>query len=236
MDELKEILEKGIRAKRMGNYDLALEYYEKAREIAPFDSRIFNNMFRVYIGLEQYDIALRNLLIICCYNRIDRLIETDIKNNPMTELVLYQFRDKFTSPTLLYTEGSSNIVTYEPNLIFKAIEYDFLLNDFIFRAATLTWYIGHSYVGLYPTIISTHNIPINGFKNLNDSLLGKPAGNDLRENELAGLFLCIGFIFAHMNIKSNLITKESIVSYYLNTNNKLNFEISKYKEFLQQKF
>ena len=42
------MLESGLQAKRMGNFDLALEFYEKAREISPTDKRIFGNIFRIY--------------------------------------------------------------------------------------------------------------------------------------------------------------------------------------------
>lgn len=232
MDKLTEILENGIQAKRMGNYDLAVEYYEKAREISPLDKRIFGNIFRIYIGLERYEDALRNLLIICSNNRLDRLIETDMKD-PIAKSMLYEFKGRFNSTSKLYNKGIFNKVKFEPGLIPKALEKDELLNDLIFRADNLTYYIGHSFIGLNSSIISSHNIPIKEFRNLNNSLLGNPTGSDLREHKTSGLFLCIGFIFAHMNINPSLKSKEDVVSYYLDKNNKLNFEISSYRAFLE---
>lgn len=231
MDKLTEILEKGIQAKRTGNYKLALEYYDKAREISPIDKRIFGNIFRIYIGLERYEDALRNLLIMCNNNRVDRLIDQEMQD-PMAKVMRNDFHSKFKSTTTLYKKGLFRKVTYEPELIQTALQRDELLNDLIFRADNLTYYIGHSFIGLHPSIRSTHNIPEKEFNNLNNALLGKPTGNDLREHKSAGLFLCIGFIFAHMNLKEGLTTKESIVSYYLNTLNKLNFDIPSYREYM----
>jgi tetratricopeptide (TPR) repeat protein len=234
MDKLSEILESGIRAKRMGNYNLALECYEKAREISPLDKRIFGNILRIFIGLEKYEDALRNLLIICSNNRLDRLIETDMKD-PIAKSMLNEFKGRFHSTSTLYKKDDVTYVKFEPELILNALEEDDLLNDLIFRADNLTYYIGHSFIGLNPSIISTHNIPLNEFRNLNNALLGNPTGNDLRQHESSGLFLCIGFIFAHMNLKENINTKEKIVSYFLDKQNLLDFEIENYRAFLSKK-
>jgi len=231
MDALTQILENGIQAKRMGNYNLALEYYEKAREISPLDKRIFGNIFRIYIGLERYEDALRTLLIICSTNRIDRLIETDLKD-PISRMMLGEFKERFISSSTLYKKDLFNTIKFEPELIKMAIEKDELLNDFILRADNQTYYIGHAFIGLNPSIISTHNIPIKEFLNLNNSLLGRPTGNDLRDHNSSGLFLCVGFIFAHMNLNDSLSNKNDIVSYYLDKNNKLNYDIAAYRSFL----
>lgn len=234
MDKLTEILENGINAKRQGKYSLALEYYEKARQLAPTDIRIFANSFRLLIGLEKYEEALRYLLIIASFNRIDRLIDKDLLD-PTSMSMLLQFKSRFNSSRVLYRRGLFGSVKYEPSLITASLKTDELLNDLILRADNLTYYIGHSYIGLYPKIISTHYIPMNEFKNLNNSLLGNPSGNDLREHKSSGLFLCIGFIFAHFNFKATLKTKEDTIQYYLNKYNELNFNISDYRSFLENK-
>lgn len=231
MDDITDILDNGIAAKRSGNYNLALQHYSQARSISPGDSRIYNNTFRLHFGLEKYEDAIRNLLIICSFNRIDRLIERDLLN-PDSRALFNEFRGRFQSPTILYKKGFFSSVRFEPELIWNAIEKDNLLNDLILRADNLTYYIGHSYIGMFPSIKKTHDIPLDGFRNLTKALLGNPTGNDLREHKTAGLFLCLGFIFAHMNFNTSLSTKEEIVNYYLNTENKLDWDVNLYKDFL----
>jgi len=231
MDKLTEILENAIQAKRNDDFEKAFDLYEKAMILSPTDSRIHGNMFRLLIGIEEYENALRRLLIICNFNRLDNLIEKDLKD-PSAQVILRQNRQKFSSPNTLYKRGLFRKVKIEPELIQKAIEKDHSLNDFIYRADNLTYYIGHSFVGLNPFIGSYHRIPIERYKNLNLACLGLILGSDLREHESAGLFLCIGFIFAHINMNYALKSKEDIVSYYLNENNGLNYNIMAYREYL----
>jgi len=232
MDRLTEILENAIQAKRNEDFEQAFNYYQEAMSLSPTDIRIHSNMFRLLIGIQEYEDALRRLLIICSYNRMDNLIEKDLKD-PSAKVVLRQNRHKFNSTNTLYKSSLFSKVKCEPELIQKAIEKDELLNDLIYRADNLTYYIGHSIVGLNPPISSYHKIPTEGFKYLNMALLGLSAGNDLREHESASLFLCLGFIFAHMNMNYNLNSKSDIVSYYLNENNNLNFNIMAYREYLE---
>lgn len=231
MGNVTDLLDRGIAAKRTGDYELALQYYAKARSVSPLDVRIYNNTFRIHFGLERYEDALRNLLIICSLNRIDRLIEKDMLNSESRSL-LNEFRGKFRSSNLLYKTGFFSSVKFHPELIWEAIKKDELLNDLILRADNLTYYIGHSYIGLFPLIKTTHHIPEDGYKNLPHALLGNQTGNDLREHKTAGLFYCIGFIFAHMNINLLLKNKDEVIEYFLNPKTQLDCDIDKYKDFL----
>jgi tetratricopeptide (TPR) repeat protein len=231
MDDVTDILDQGIAAKRAGKYDLALQFYNKAKTVSPLDVRIFNNTFRIHFGLEHYEDALRNLLIIASFNRIDRLIEKDMLNSE-TRALFNEFRGKFRSTNLLYKKGDFSSVMFEPELIPEAIKKDGLLNDFVLRADNLTYYIGHSFIGMHPSIKTSHNVPEDGFKNLSNSLLGTPTGYDLREHKTSGLFYCIGFIFSHMNLNFKLHNKEDVVEYFLNPKTQLNFDLSRYRDFL----
>lgn len=231
MDKLTEILENAIQAKRNENFEQSFDYYEEAMSISPTDIRIHGNMFRLLIGIKEYEAALRRLLIICSYNRLDNLIEKDLKD-PTAKVILRQNRQKFTSSNTLYKRSLFSKVKYEPELIQKAIEKDSLLNDLVFRSDNLTYYIGHCIVGLSPSISEYYKIPTDRFKYLNMALLGLSAGNDLREHESSGLFLCLGFIFAHMNMNFGLNSKADVVAYYLNEDNKLDFNIMAYREYI----
>jgi hypothetical protein len=231
MDKLTEILENAIQAKRNEDFEQSFDYYEEAMSLSPTDIRIHGNMFRLLIGIQAYEAALRRLLIICSYNRLDNLIETDLKD-PSAKAILRQNSQKFTSSNTLYKRSLFSKVKFEPELIQKAIEKDSLLNDLVFRSDNLTYYIGHCIVGLSPSISEYYKIPTDRFKYLNMALLGLSAGNDLREHESSGLFLCIGFIFAHMNLNFNLNSKSDIVEYYLNEDNKLDYNIMAYREYL----
>lgn len=170
-------------------------------------------------------------MVIASFNRIDRLIDKDLQD-PIAKSMFNQFKTRFKSPSVLYKKGLFSKEKFQPDLIPQALEKDELLNDLIFRADNLTYYIGHAFIGLNPAIKSTHGIPTNGFKNLNNSLLGQPSGNDLREHKTSGIFLCIGFIFSCINFKQELDTKEKIVTYYLDNNNVLNFDLKSFSEFI----
>jgi hypothetical protein len=153
--------------------------------------------------------------------------------DPHSAVILEDNKQKFISTNTLYKKDG-RLVEFEPELILRAIKNDSSLNELIYRADNLTYYIGHSIIGSNQLIRTSHVIPSKGFDNLNYALLGQSAGDDLRDHNSSGFFLCIGFIFAHMNMNYSLINREQIVAFYMNKSNKLDYNIAGYRYFLNK--
>ncbi|MDZ7660070.1 hypothetical protein [Fodinibius sp.] len=235
MDEITKVLNKGIEAKREGNYSRALEYYSKAQEIDPLDSRSYGNSMKVLIGTGNYELAFRNLLVLCHFNIIQRLYNQD----PMAEQVFLKnlFRFQWSSNTVTDTQIKlTDSQIYEPTLVFVGLKKNDSLKDLIFRADNLTFYMGHCYVGDLnannDSILEQFGKNSESFKNMNKSVLGKPSGSDFRDSSKEGYFLSIGFIYAHLNINFSLKSEEEIVQYYLNPENKIRKDIWNYRQFI----
>lgn len=226
MDELTEILEQGIAAKRQGNFQLAFEKITHASKLSPTDNRVFGNRFRLLIGMKKYEDALRDLLVLANFNQLEGVAT----NNPEVRLIVGQMMDRFKweNKTLMSSVFSS--VKFDPGLIWLSLKNKPTLVDFIYRADNLTFYLGHAFVGMTQKILSYNKIPEINFKNLNYALLGKPRGEDLRGSSFDGLFLILGFMIGHMNVKPELKSKSEIVNYFINRKAPLNLEVSNYLE------
>ncbi len=228
MDKVKEILTKGVESKRKGNYQDALYYYNLAQQIDPSNQQCYTNRMKVLIGLEKYEQAFRNLLIVCHFNIADDLFSKD----PISALMYEQFKPRFYSHD---TELKDNY-SFEPELIHKAIHMFTYLKDLVYRADNLSYYMGHCYVGgyLYDDFIQKFRTLNEYFHNLNLKLLGTPAGQDFRGTSKEGYFLCIGFMYAHMNLNLSLKTKQEMTKYYLDSRIKIKKDIWNYDIFLKQ--
>jgi len=229
IDDLTEIFERGISAKRHGNFHEALEILEECGRIAPTDNRIFGNRFRILIGLGKYEEALRNLFVLANYNQIDKLILQD----PMAQAIASQFSSRFIwEKRTLYSASMFSNIKFNPTLINTAIKKHPQLIDFIYRADNLTFYIGHAFVGMNPQIICYNNIPQVNFLNLNSALLGQMKGQDLRGSQFDGLFLTLGFMVGHMNLKTNFNSKSDVVKYFMDKSNRINLNVSDYEKYV----
>ena len=226
--ELTSILEQAIAAKRSGDITASLNLLDRAFALSPTDERIYNNRFKVFLGIEKYEEALRNLLILVNYNQIDNIA---IQNSE-AQLIAHQMAERFNWGNKTLISSVLSNVNFDPSLIWLSLKNKPSLNDFFYRADNLTFYIGHSFVGLNPNIIFSNKIPEASFKNLGYSLLGNPRGEDLRGGHFEGLFLVLGFMIGHMNINSNLSSKTEIVNYFLNHNNSLKLNVSEYLEYI----
>ncbi len=230
MDKLTELLNKGIEAKRSGEYTTALEYYNKAQEINPTDIRIYGNKMKVYIGTKKYELAFRNILILFHNNMANNYFSQD----PMGMTLFEQFLPRFSSQVITL----SKTIKFEPILIMDAASTNMSLIDLIYRADNLTFHTGHCYIGdtkrdddFFKDIFNDEDFLIH-FENFNNSLLGKQTGRDYRNSGVEGYFLCIGFIYTHMNLNFSLSSKKEFIEYYLNPNTKIRKDIWNYREFL----
>lgn len=220
---LVSVLNNGIIAKRQGDYFSALKYYALAQETDPLDSRSYVNSMKIYIGTHQYEKAFRNLLLCCHFN----LIENKIPEINSRELQRFNWADN----------KLTNKYDFNPLLIKEAVKHNKKLNDLIYRADNLTFYMGHCFVGEMEDknydILSKFGV--DGkllFENLESNLLGKTLNPVFRETTEEGFFLSIGFIYAHMNINFNIKTKEDAINYYLNQTTIIRKDIWNYAQFL----
>ncbi len=228
MDKLTELLNKGLEAKRAGNYSVALDYYDKAQDFEPTDIRVYGNKMKLHIGLKQYEKAFRNALILFHHN----LMNDFLLQNPTAVKTIEQYFSRFYS----HNKELSETETFDPDLIIGAISVDVALVELIYRADNLTFLCGHCYVGktkqddgFFKSIFNDENF-VTHFENLNNSLLGKDSGKDYRLSEHEGYFLCIGFMYAHMNLNFSLNQTNSFIDHYLNK--KIRKDIWNYKDFL----
>jgi|GEM_PF-4293613 len=227
-DRLLDILEAGIQEKKNGNYEKALSYYAQAQKIDPIDSRSYGNCMKIYIGLEKYELAFRNLLILCHYNFLEDIFFRD----PLAKQLYPNFLPRFKWTSKKLTENHS----YEPKLIIKGLEKYPQLGDLIYRADNMTFYCGHCYVGDFKdhddVILNQFGSYSSYFYNLNQQVLGKSSGGIFRDTPQEGYFLSIGFIYTHMNINFALKTKQEIINYYLDPKTKIRKDVWNYGEFL----
>lgn len=228
MDRLTEILNKGIEEKRNGNYSNALNYYNKAQEINPLDLRIYGNKMKLLIGSNKYEEAFRNILILCH----DNIANDYFSQDPMGMATFQNFLPRFNTPAPVLNKTQK----FDPVLIMDAASADMRLVDLIYRADNLTFHGGHCYVGestesneFFESLFKDREFEIH-FNNFNKTLLGQQSGIDYRNTNIDGYFLCIGFIYIHMNLNLNLGSKQQMIEYYLNLN--IRKDIWNYNEFL----
>jgi len=231
MDRLTEFLNKGIEEKRNGNFSIALDYYNKAQEINPLDLRIYGNKMKLLIGIKKYEEAFRNILVLCH----DNIANDYFSQDPMGMNTFKQFLPRFHSQVVKLSET----IEFEPILIMDAASSDMRLVDLIYRADNLTFHSGHCYIGetnkneeFFKFIFSDDDFLVH-FENFNNALLGKQADQDYRNSYAEGYFLCVGFIYTHMNLNFSLNSKQEVVEYYLNPNTIIRKDIWNYREFLK---
>lgn len=58
-----DLLFKGLEAKRSGNFELALQFYEQSRQVYPKEPNIYKNASKVLLGLGRLDEALKYTII-----------------------------------------------------------------------------------------------------------------------------------------------------------------------------
>lgn len=224
--DITELLNKGIIAKRNGDYELAIEIYKSAMTLSPEDSRSYSNLAKVYIGIKKYNAALRCLLILNHWNYLKQFH----LNDPLNQIIINENIDKFNAPNFAL---DNNKIIY-PQYISLALKINPKLNELIYRADNLTYNIGHSFIGSINNQFGVLDFVVNDedslFNNFNLKQLGLSAGVDYRETTLSKIFMVCGFMFAHINLNKQIKLDEQVPYYY--TINDLKFDIENYIKYI----
>lgn len=220
MDIVTQLLNRGIMEKRMGNYGKALEYYEQAKSYNPVDERIYSNIFKIHIGLEYYEKAIQHMLVAEHFNIIEDYISKDFMAKNMVRMKIgdFEWNDTILSKSFFRT------MKFNPNYFKTALQKNPKLDDLIYRAENMTFYAGHCILQLRREIGKYYKIPKEPIDNLNKKLLGKNAGDDLRNSKFYPLLLNLGFQVLAMNLDFSLTDKNTIAHEYIIKKPKLNIE------------
>lgn len=221
-----QFLTEGILERNKGNFQKAIDLFEHCKSIDSTDSRIYENTYKVEFFRKNFDLAFRNLLIIT-HNEI---LANPVSNHPIGQMVFSQEAATFnTNYTLLFDDK-----VFEPELINNAIRVNNLLKNIIFMGNSVTYRIGHAYVGkhLNTNILTNFKNRDELFDNYNFRITDREKGDSFFTIGYKGYFVCIGFIYAHMNLNLNLRNESDIIKFYLGTDFKIKSNIWDYRKFL----
>jgi TPR repeat protein len=202
--EVSLILERGIAAKRNGDYKRALTLYKQAQSLCPDDDRAYGNIAKLLTGTQEYEQALRYWLVVCECNRMSRAID------PMAKMVIQANAPRFFGKTL-YLPG--NPITEE--LVAATVQKNADFLDLIYRADNLSFYIGHCVIRAAPSLFVAYEIPKDCMDNLESGLLGRNIVKDLRQSDWDHVFLIAALAFCDMNLRRNMNTLSEAASFYL---------------------
>lgn len=202
-----EHLKKGVLLKRQGDLGSAINEYGKAFNIYPYNRNIYNNLAKIFIGINQQDYALRNLLT---YAHL-------ILFNDQINMDAYDYASTFYN-----WSGIINNKKIPNNLVLSAVSKDFNLAKIV-SDINLTFNVGISYLLQNQELIRQNQIPGTLINNEINILLGKPTeGISLSNSEFSHLVRTIGLSFLLTNlITNNNITEEDIIRMYLDESYKL---------------
>lgn len=194
-------LQRGIEYKRQGDYNSAINEYEEAFYIYPYNKNIYNNLAKIFIGTGQQEYALRNLLT---YAHLT--IKTEQIN-----MGAYDFASTFYN-----WSGVVDNKKITSDLVIRAVSFDFNLAKII-SDINLTFNTGFSYLLRNPNLIRENQIAASLINNEINTLLGKPTdGLSLSGSEHSHMVRVIGLSFLLSNLVTNdEINKEKIVQIYI---------------------
>ena len=175
----------------------AINEYGKAFNIYPYNRNIYNNLAKIFIGINQQDYALRNLLT---YAHL-------ILFNDQINMDAYDYASTFYN-----WSGIINNKKIPNNLVLSAVSKDFNLAKIV-SDINLTFNVGISYLLQNQELIRQNQIPGTLINNEINILLGKPTeGISLSNSEFSHLVRTIGLSFLLTNlITNNNITEEDII-------------------------
>ena len=138
-----EHLKKGVLLKRQGDLGSAINEYGKAFNIYPYNRNIYNNLAKIFIGINQQDYALRNLLT---YAHL-------ILFNDQINMDAYDYASTFYN-----WSGIINNKKIPNNLVLSAVSKDFNLAKIV-SDINLTFNVGISYLLQNQELIRQNQIP-----------------------------------------------------------------------------
>ncbi len=219
MNNIEDILEAGIQFKRAGNFDAAIQYYSLAKSMDPEDDRAYSNSARVHMGLRQYDLALRNLMVTWTGEHIYRRAS----NEPGYDLSIASGISIIRGKDVIFGDNQ----VFADRVIEHCVLKPYLMR-LIYWSKTYTFYVGHSVVAQKPDLINRYNIPTRLMDNLESSLLGQQKGEDLRGSSLEYIFLLSAIVFAHLNFDHTVDSVYSAALRYMSPDFKMNYDFANY--------
>lgn len=190
-----EYLNKGLEFKAQGNFELALNEYNKAKLEYPTYKHTYNNIAKILFAVnEATNIRLLNLLT---YAHLTML--TDNYNaegiNFAWENDFYNYNGFYLPNVLMNGFTCMMFVQEEPAL------------GKIFADINLTFNTGLAYILRNNRFITHNNIPVELINNQIDLISGKKNnGPFLGDSEYSSLIRVIGFIF----LKDNMVLNNSV--------------------------
>ena len=212
MDQLTNLLVEGMKARNAGDYLKAYDLFEEAKNINWRDYRIYEHLYKIDFFLEKYEDAFKNLLILI---HKEILAET-VHTNPMGHLIFEQEAPYFYSEnTHLFDYNHFN-----PSLIRIAVKNDHRLLNLIVIGNTLIYRAGHAYMGSFLNTNMLKQYPNRDelFENYNYRITDRNKGDSFFTIGLKNYFVCIGFIYAHMNLNLLLEDMDEVINYYSKPN------------------
>lgn len=204
-----ELCNIGINEKRRGNYQEALNYYNKAKLYDILNANIYYNKAKILIGLGKFKEGFINLLIYYHLN----LLGPDYKSE-----ISFMFYDNYLN-TKFYWE-KSNLTTnlnIEPNII-KHICEQIPATKYLVVDINLSFYAGICFIGENEDIRKFNNISLQYIQNIQNGLLGRidKYNNDLRNTPIENLFNYVGFLYSFINTNLNVNVQMNVEQFYFN--------------------
>lgn len=198
-----ELLQIGVKHKRNGDLEQALNYYGQAFNEYPLNRDIYKNCAKIYMSVGQPDHAMRNLLT---YSQL-------IINNGNVNMESYDFAVPFY-------EWSGNLneqIIVQKNIAITAVSQNLNLAKVI-ADLNLTFQAGFCYILKYRNNLTKLQIPANLLNNYIKSILGQPTdGPSLADTNGAPMVRAIGLSYLLVNFITNPnLPIEELIDAYLN--------------------
>ncbi len=194
-----EFCELGIDKKRIGQYQEALAFYQKAISYDPTFCPVYMNITKVLIGIKEYYIAFKSLMT---YAHLNWLSPNHDNTQYQMLLPSYDFNRKITEDLRLQDDLVETICRQYPSL--KTIASD----------TNLTFNAGICYIMSHPQVISYNSIDVDLIYNHGILLLGQiPQGKVIRGTEHEPMINLIGFAYIIKNLRNIQVISEVINTY-----------------------
>jgi len=198
-----ELLQIGVKHKRNGDLEQALNYYGQAFNEYPLNKDIYKNCAKIYMSVGQPDHAMRNLLT---YSQITI-------NDGNVNMESYDFAVPFY-------EWSGNLggrVIVQKDIALTAVAQNFNLAKIV-ADLNLTFQAGFCYILKYRNQLPNLQIPANLLNNYIKSLLGQATdGPSLADTNGAPMVRAIGLSYLLVNFITNPnLPIEELIDAYLN--------------------
>jgi len=195
-------LKNGIDYKRNGEFQEALDEYEKAFYANSFNPDIYKNIAKIYMVIGQPDYAMRNILVYAHF----RLL-----NDPLN-MAAYDFAVNFYD----WTGRLNDQVFIQEDLAIKAVANDFNLAKIV-ADLNLTFWAGFCFIRKYRSNLTNVQIPAHLLNNYMESIMGQTIdGPSLSDSSAAPMIRATGLAYLLRNLITHpTLSKKEIIDTYL---------------------